>query len=554
MEKKGSFSQILLRKSLRQDMDPYLGLKVSLNWWRWQKKTLTDSEAKIDCCTKELGRSIGYYGSYFTIFSDYFHMMDEFEIDELLGIVPPPPPPPPDHLRQTIRTNIDALIRDIHTIRCEPHPPPQLLRLADSMQGIVQSMQVLDSELDSYRSWREGLRAFYADGLTYKQVIDLKITKIDLKKYFVNPKTGEEIDPKKSWISIRWCRHSGIASHFWERWLMVFDHPPHSNHEVSMYFLKKLWVEFELGKKPNYFDIRSFQGVGRGMPQDRPRAKLSDRVRNHVRDDPLVPLPSPVVPASAHYRAVDSVLGSLSALSDNLVQQLWEVRAAPCLAHVCTSCGNVCRGPQSEAALGGDGDFDDADAAHGGYDDAEEAAHADAVSSYVDLLWVDDDQPRERMDHTTSLRNQQHVTSIPRDVGAPFTGASCSTEVGSSSCDPWTTEAQPHIPLASGLFDGASHVHTTTNIGTAMGLSQMQPSTLSFEDLATTTFLVHDSGPPRTSEGIVEHGRMTLILHMRVESLILHRRVETLILHRHMMVHLRTMCSRMIHLNHLHME
>ncbi|GLJ37837.1 hypothetical protein SUGI_0769650 [Cryptomeria japonica] len=34
----------------------------------------------------------------------------------------------------------------------------------------------------------------------------------------------------------------------------------------------------------------------------------------------------------------------------------------------------------------------------------------------------------KRMDHTTSLRNRHHVTSIPRDVGAPFTGALCSTE------------------------------------------------------------------------------------------------------------------------------
>ncbi|XP_057835686.2 uncharacterized protein LOC131046041 isoform X2 [Cryptomeria japonica] len=125
------------------------------------------------------------------------------------------------------------------------------------------------------------------------------------------------------------------------------------------------------------------------------------------------------------------------------------------------------------------------------------------------------------MDHITSLRNRQHVTSIPRDVGTPFTGASCAIEVGSSSRDPWTTEAQPHIPLASGLFDcashvrlqpsvtlSASHVNTTTSIGMAMGLSQMQPSTLSFEDLTTTTFLVHDSGPPCTSEGIVQHGHM----------------------------------------------
>ncbi|GLJ41095.1 hypothetical protein SUGI_0851230 [Cryptomeria japonica] len=159
--------------------------------------------------------------------------------------------------------------------------------------------------------------------------------------------------------------------------------------------------------------------------------------------------------------------------------------------------------PESEVALRGDGDFDDANVAHGGYDDAEEAAHADAISSYVDLLWADDDQPTERMDHTTSLKNRHHVTSTPRDVGAHL----------------WVLRVAPR--WAFGLFDGASHVHlrpsvtlptshvnTTTSIGMAMGLSQMQPLTMSFADLTTTTFLVHDSGPPRTSEGIVEHGRM----------------------------------------------
>lgn len=53
------------------------------------------------------------------------------------------------------------------------------------------------------------------------------------------------------------------------------------------------------------------------------------------------------------------------------------------------------QGPQSEAAPGGDGDFDGVDASHGGYDDVEEAAHADVISSYVDILWADDDEPIE---------------------------------------------------------------------------------------------------------------------------------------------------------------
>ena len=99
---------------------------------------------------------------------------------------------------------------------------------------------------------------------------------------------------------------------------MVFDHPPHVNHEVPMYFLKKLWAEFELGLKPNYFDIRAFQRVGGGMPQDRPREKLSNRMRNHLWPQPLVPLPTLVVPMPHHHRVVLSALTSLSALSGNL--------------------------------------------------------------------------------------------------------------------------------------------------------------------------------------------------------------------------------------------
>ena len=82
---------------------------------------------------------------------------------------------------------------------------------------------------------------------------------------------------------------------------MVFDHPPHANHEVPMYFLRKLCAEFELGLKPNFFDMKAFQGVGGGMPQDRPGAKLSDRMRDRMRAQPLVPLPVPIVPTPHHH-------------------------------------------------------------------------------------------------------------------------------------------------------------------------------------------------------------------------------------------------------------
>ena len=231
------------------------------------------------------------------------------------------------------------------------------------------------------------MRAFYSDGLSYREVYKLNIGKGNFKHYFVNPKIGEEISEKRPRISIRWCTHPRIAAHFWERWWMVFDHPPHANHEVPMYFLRNLWAEFELGLKPNYFDMKAFQGVGRGMPQDRPGAKLSDRTRNLRRAQPLVPLPAPVVPVPHHHRAVSSAITHLSALSGNLVQQWTQATHAPPLGHVCTSCGDICTGPQSDP----DAAHDDHYAEGADCDDDLYAAHGDGsdeidVSSFVDLM------------------------------------------------------------------------------------------------------------------------------------------------------------------------
>ena len=50
---------------------------------------------------------------------------------------------------------------------------------------------------------------------------------------------------------------------------MVFDAPPYNNHEVPMYFLKKLYCEFVLGEIPNYFDILESQGRGGGSSFER---------------------------------------------------------------------------------------------------------------------------------------------------------------------------------------------------------------------------------------------------------------------------------------------
>ena len=55
---------------------------------------------------------------------------------------------------------------------------------------------------------------------------------------------------------------------------MVFDEDLHGNHHIPLYFLRKLYVEFTMGKDVNYFDILEFQGVGGGMPQHREHAQV----------------------------------------------------------------------------------------------------------------------------------------------------------------------------------------------------------------------------------------------------------------------------------------
>lgn len=68
-----------------------------------------------------------------------------------------------------------------------------------------------------------------------------------------------------------------------DRWYMVFDEDPHGNKDLPLYFLRKLYAEFILGKHVNYFDILEFQGAGRGMPQIREHARANP---NHVHPPP----------------------------------------------------------------------------------------------------------------------------------------------------------------------------------------------------------------------------------------------------------------------------
>ena len=99
---------------------------------------------------------------------------------------------------------------------------------------------------------------YYSTGLDRNQFKDLGISKQQILSIFRDPRNGQELPVIKKHISIDWCIHSHISQKWIDRWYMVFDKPPCDNMDVPLYFLRKLWVDFILGKHFNYFDISEF--------------------------------------------------------------------------------------------------------------------------------------------------------------------------------------------------------------------------------------------------------------------------------------------------------
>ena len=149
---------------------------------------------------------------------------------------------------------------------------------------------------------------------------------------------------------------------------MVFDKPPNNNLDVPFYFIKKLYAEFLLGHHVNYFDIRPFQGVGGGMPQDREGA-VRVIPRPHVPLPPLPP-PPPVYHPDIMQDAATQTIHAIHSLSGLLVSHA-SVVAQPhsgdvgdgssaaassssgphiCVPHTCSMCRQICLGPLVEPA------------------------------------------------------------------------------------------------------------------------------------------------------------------------------------------------------------
>lgn len=151
--------------------------------------------------------------------------------------------------------------------------------LSDTIDAIIETITNSNNALYDVATYRERKKEQYANGLDYKAVKKLKITKEHIYALFKDPKMGQVPNLNRDHLSIEWCEYQPFKENWMDRWFMVFDHPPHNNREIPLYFYKKMYAEFVLKKHVNYFDLLQFQGVGRGMPQNRPGARLRDANR-----------------------------------------------------------------------------------------------------------------------------------------------------------------------------------------------------------------------------------------------------------------------------------
>ena len=127
--------------------------------------------------------------------------------------------------------------------------------LAEAFDTITNTISNDQGALYNISSYRESMRQYYSNGLSYKDIENLKITKDQLFSLFWDPSTRLVLPANQAPISIDWCREPNIKANWMDRCYMVFDEDPHGNRDIPFYFLRKLYVEFIPGKPINYFDI-----------------------------------------------------------------------------------------------------------------------------------------------------------------------------------------------------------------------------------------------------------------------------------------------------------
>ena len=125
--------------------------------------------------------------------------------------------------------------------------------LAEALDTITNAIANVQGVLYNISSYRESRRQYYCDGLSYKHIKNLKITKDQLFSLLWDPSTRLVPPTSQAHISIAWYIEPNIKAIWMDHWYMVFDEDPHGNRDIPFYFLRKFSAEFILDQNVNYF-------------------------------------------------------------------------------------------------------------------------------------------------------------------------------------------------------------------------------------------------------------------------------------------------------------
>ena len=106
--------------------------------------------------------------------------------------------------------------------------------LSTSLESIIDTINRLNNALYNVALYRERKPQEYDDGLSYKDMKKLKITKEKIYSHFIVPRTNAIPDTRRAHISIECCICQPIREHRMNIWYMDFDIPPQNNMEVAL--------------------------------------------------------------------------------------------------------------------------------------------------------------------------------------------------------------------------------------------------------------------------------------------------------------------------------
>jgi hypothetical protein len=104
-------------------------------------------------------------------------------------------------------------------------------------------------------------KGYYANKFLYEDVKKKKITKYDICSLFRKLREQNTLRTTTKWFPSIGAFNEDIKIFFVKKLWVVFDVSPYNNHEIPVHFLRNLYYDLLLREIPNYFVMLDSQGV-----------------------------------------------------------------------------------------------------------------------------------------------------------------------------------------------------------------------------------------------------------------------------------------------------